>query len=60
MNEFTSFTGEGDFALYVNDKEVQRVSFTSDNYDAINFDISDYIKKNPRIFAAGKTVTFSV
>jgi len=43
MNNFVAINGEGDFVLYINDEEVQRVAFTPEKKDAITFDIRDYI-----------------
>jgi len=43
MNNFVDINGEGDFVLYVNGEEADRVAFTPEKKDAITFDIKDYI-----------------
>jgi len=43
MNNFVDINGDGDFVLYVNGVEADRVSFTPEKKDAITFDIADYI-----------------
>jgi len=46
MNNFSGIDEEGEFVLSLNGKELQRKSFTPETKEAIEFDISDYIKQH--------------
>jgi len=59
MNNFNSINGEGDFVLYVNGIQAQSISFSSEDKEAITFNISEFIAEHLEdIFAAGNEVTF--
>mmetsp|Transcript_19520 Transcript_19520/g.14215 ORF Transcript_19520/g.14215 Transcript_19520/m.14215 type:complete len:127 (-) Transcript_19520:14-394(-) len=60
MNNFVSINGEGDFVLYINDKEVERISFSEESREAIKFDLKEYVAANPKTFAPGSKLSIEL
>ena len=62
MENYASLNGNGSFVLSVNGVAAQRIFFTSDNQQAIQFDIASIAssKNFNSMFTSGKTVQLSV
>lgn len=61
MNNFSGIDEDGEFVLSLNGEEISRKEFTPATKEAIDFDISDYIKEHQKdIFAAGANLKFEL
>jgi len=60
MNNFIGINGDGEFVLYINDEEVDRIQFTQEKRAAIEFNITDDLDNQTSLFIPGENVTFRI
>ena len=60
MNNFIGINGDGEFVLYINDEEVDRIQFTQERRASIEFNITDDLDNQTSLFIPGENVTFRI